>query len=102
MGGLISIIIVLVGATYYFSMRLSGNKKAAEEDDVAGGAAWFVVFLGCVFFSIFLISLFQPYLKILDQPLKTIVQIIIGAIFIYLPYKIACLVAPAKDQNKEK
>lgn len=101
MGGILSLILVVLGAIYFFAMRLSGNKKALEQDDFAGGAAWFVVFVIGIFVSLFILSFIRSYLETLDQPVRIIAQIVIGLIFIYIPYKVACLVAPAKDQDKK-
>ncbi|NQT00209.1 MAG: hypothetical protein HQ595_03910 [Candidatus Omnitrophica bacterium] len=101
MGGILSLILIILGAIYFFAMRLSGNRKAVAKDDFAGGAAWFVVFVVGIFVSLFILSFIRTYLEALEQPIRIIAQIVIGLIFIYIPYKIACLVAPAKDQDKK-
>lgn len=101
MGGILSLILIVLGAIYFFAMRLSRNKKALEQDDFAGGAAWFVVFVIGIFVSLCILSFIRSYLETLDQPVRIIAQIVIGLISIYIPYKVACLVAPAKDQDKK-
>lgn len=101
MGGILSMILVILGALYFFAMKMSGNKKALEQDDFAGGAAWYVVFFVGVIVSLFILSFIRTYLDTLEKPIRLVAQIIVGLIFIYIPYKIACLVAPAKDQNKK-
>ena len=101
MGGIISLILGVLGAIHFFAMRLSGNKKALENDDFEGGAAWFVVFVIGIFVALFILSFIRPYFEALDQPIRIIAQIVIGLIFIYVPYKVACLISPAKDQEKK-
>jgi phosphate/sulfate permease len=100
MGGILSLILIILGAVYFFSIRLSGNKKALEQDDFASGAAWFVVFVIGIFISLFILSFIGKYFEKLDQPLRIITAIAVGLILIYIPYRIACWVAPAKDQEK--
>lgn len=100
MGGILSLILIILGAVYFFSIRLSGNKKALEQDDFAGGAAWFVVFIIGIFVSLFILSFIIRYFVELDQPLRIIVAIAVGLVLIYIPYRIACWIAPAKDQDK--
>jgi sulfite exporter TauE/SafE len=100
-GGILSLIMIVLGAIYFFAMRLSKNKRAIEQDDFAGGAAWFVIFVIGIFTSLFILSYIRSYLDTLDQPIRIIAQIVIGLIFLYIPYKVACLVAPAEDQDKE-
>lgn len=100
MGGFISIIIIVFGAIYFVAMRLSGNKEAIANDDFAGGAAWFVVFVLGIFISLFILAYIRSYLDNIKGPMNVIAKIIIGLILTYIPYKIACLVAPTKEEDK--
>lgn len=97
MGSVISFIMIILGAFYYFSIRLSKNKRSLEEDDIAGGAAWIVVLTINIFISIVIVSYIGPYLFLLEQPWRIISQITIGIIFVYVSYKVTCVPVPTKE-----
>lgn len=102
MGGLVSLIMIVLGATLYFFLRIGGNKKEIEDDDIAVGSAWLVTWLGSTFICFYLlIDFLIPYIKEMEGSEKYLVLIFLSAVCFYLPFKVAGKIVPTKEKRKE-
>lgn len=97
MGGLISIVMVILFAGFYFYMRATGRKKEAEDDEYAGGAAWVVVIFGGCFLMIILVRYFYPFI----EPLNGFLKFLIAASGIGIIFLFASWIVPTKDKDNE-
>ena len=100
MGGLLSLALIIVMAVFFFMGKFSGNKRlaeAAKNDDIAGGAAWLVVLVGGIFlFMVLVVPYLAPITKTLEEPWRSAARIFLMLVSVYIPYRVACFIAPAK------